>query len=515
LRLIDLATGKDLFSCPGHSSAVRSIVIGPDKKTIASSAREPAIIFWNPETASEKLRLNGEGHFFLIAATQDGRTVFSHDPSRGRVGVWDSVTGNCLRRLTVSPQFGLDDEFALSVSPDRKTLAIACNSWNEVMFLDTTSAERRRVKGADRMQIGTLTFTPDGKTLVITRWEGMVDIWDVHTGVRIRRFLPPGNVKLSGGGRRGSHDAAALSPDGKILAYVRNDGHPGLCESLSETAALPHVAEVQRAFALGVGALAFSPDGRTLAWSDLDDTAIHLLEVASGKERHCFAGHENRWSAIRYAHESHVSALTFSGDGKLLVSGSADSTILVWDWSNAGTKTGQVLSPKNLDAYWNDLASDDAIQAFRAVRSLASSPTETVPYLNQRLRPMEPVEQTRLASLVADLNNDSFAVRQKATAELDKIGELAIPALQKVLSGNPSLEVRRRVEDLLKRHLSPVTITSSERLQTHRALEALELIGNAEALRVLERLGQGTATARLTQSARESLRRCRLLTRGS
>lgn len=49
---------------------------------------------------------------------------------------------------------------------------------------------------------------------------------------------------------------------------------------------------------------------------------------------------------------------------------------------------------------------------------------------------------------IADLDNDQFAVREKATRELEKLGETAQPALRKALEGHPKPEARKRLERL-------------------------------------------------------------------
>jgi WD40 repeat protein len=59
------------------------------------------------------------------------------------------------------------------------------------------------------------------------------------------------------------------------------------------------------------------PDGRL---GSPADTLVRLLDVVTGKERHAFAGHSGG-----------IVSLTFSADGKTLVSGSDDTTLLVWD----------------------------------------------------------------------------------------------------------------------------------------------------------------------------------------
>ena len=125
--------------------------------------------------------------------------------------------------------------------------------------------------------------------------------------------------------------------------------------------------------------------------------------------------------------------------------------------------------------------------------------------LKERLRPAESVTAKRLHKLLADLNADEFAVREAATRELEKLGERAEPALSAALKDRPALEVRKRIEELLRRlygrKLSP------ERLRELRALRVLEQIGSTEARAVLQTLAKGPADARLTQEVKASLLR--------
>src|SRR5262249_11604410 len=106
--------------------------------------------------------------------------------------------------------------------------------------------------------------------------------------------------------------------------------------------------------------------------------------------------------------------------------------------------------------------------------------------------------------LIADLDSDRFAVRQKATEELERLEELAAPALRQALEGKPSLEAGRRIRALLERVR---TIPPRESLRGLRAIETLECIGTPDAQQVLKSLAQGTPEARLTQEAKAALQR--------
>jgi WD40 repeat protein len=65
---------------------------------------------------------------------------------------------------------------------------------------------------------------------------------------------------------------------------------------------------------------AFSPDGKVIAAGNREDHAIRLWDVTTGRER-----------AVLRGHEGIVTALHFSPDGRLLLSGSTDHTILLWE----------------------------------------------------------------------------------------------------------------------------------------------------------------------------------------
>jgi hypothetical protein len=241
-----------------------------------------------------------------------------------------------------------------------------------------------------------------------------------------------------------------------------------------------------------VEALAVAPDGAVLV-AGYNDGTVCLWDTPSGQE-----------VGRLTPHAGPVKALAFSARGKRLASGGADGTAVVWDLPallEAARPHLITLTAGELEALWKDLASDDADKAYQAVRPLVSAAPQTVPLFKERLRPVtEDIRQ-----LIADLDDNRFAVRQKATQDLSRLGKYAEAALRKALEGNPSPESRRRIEQLLQRLEDGVP--SPERARALRALEVLERIGTPEARSVLETLAGGAPEAELTVEAKTTLQR--------
>ncbi|HKB38898.1 MAG TPA: WD40 repeat domain-containing protein, partial [Gemmataceae bacterium] len=84
--------------------------------------------------------------------------------------------------------------------------------------------------------------------------------------------------------------------------------------------------------------------------------------------------------------------------------------------------------------------------------ALAVSCALTTPGTSARAQP--PTDDdlpARIARLIADLNDDSFRVRERAMAELARLWEVAQPELRRATESSPHLEVRRRAKQLLEK----------------------------------------------------------------
>jgi hypothetical protein len=186
---------------------------------------------------------------------------------------------------------------------------------------------------------------------------------------------------------------------------------------------------------------------------------------------------------ILTGHAGCVEALAFMADGSMLVSGSADTTALLWDVAAFTTKKPKPgkLTETQLRQAWMDLAETNAMAGYRAVTTLTGHPDQAVPFLKKQLLGNP---SSKLVQLIADLDSPKYPVRQKATKELLALGPSAESALQQCLNKSPSLEHHLRVKELLGKIQN--WKSNSETVQLWRATEVLAAIDTAEARQLLK-----------------------------
>jgi WD40 repeat protein len=493
VHLWDVETGKDLSRIGEHQGSVCSVAFSPDGRTAYTGCADRLVRVWNADKGTVARRIEVDGvkgrpDSYDIVFSKDRRVAAVTD-LRSNPELWDLDSGK--RRAELDG--GKDKAWAAAFTPDGKNLASRGVPGTGLLFWNSATGKNAyRIAIADQ-GFEAFAFSPDGKTVVASRstWSTggndrviEMSLWDVAAAKEIHKWSPPATWGF---------DRLVFAPDGQKVAISKIDEvefyNPATGKQLPT---LPIPKDAPRNTWLNC--LAIAPDGKTLAAGDGSSGVIYLWEIGTAKVRAVLMGHRDR-----------VTSLDFSPDGSRLISGSYDTTALIWDLTGvADEKDTKTLTPERLASLWDELADADAGKAWRAGWRLTADPATSVPFLQKHLRPAE-VDAARIAKLLTALESDEFESREAASRELSKLGDLAEPAVRKSLAEKHSPEVRRRLQELVNKLDGPITIP--EQARELRCFEVLEHIGSADARRLLDELGKGAEGSRLTREAKAALAR--------
>jgi RNA polymerase sigma factor (sigma-70 family) len=499
--LWDLSTGKrHLKVSDAHTGLVETAVFSPNALQALTSDSQGTVRCWDAKTGKQlrcfepidddpQIR-RGET---VATYSPDGKWLAAggydwspKHPFSGSCRVWDAATGreiavqrfaHRVRRLAFSPDGSVLAVDALDV--DNRPFSYKVYLWPVLKGQELSPSFAKAGSPAS------LAFLPHGKSLVCVDSQA-IRIWDIAAkGLTVEAPLPVSSV----------FQTASLSPDAALVA---------LSDPLREQLFLLDTATGRTRKTLKIAntygnVSAFSFDDRMLAtcqstiyYSDREyDPSIHLWELVTGSEIARF-----------HAATSTVSNLAFAQDGSALISGMNDGTALIW---RLGKNTGPAIF--DLEEFWKQLEAADATKAYSAVWAMVSNPRQATPFLSSRLQSVAPVPKSTIEKLISHLGSDDFAARQTATKSLTKIGGQVRPALEAALQQNPTLETRRRLEQILD---SFSDVPFPHTLRAIRAIMVLERIGSPDAQAVLATLAGGAPGAPEAVEAKASLERLKV-----
>ncbi len=160
------------------------------------------------------------------------------------------------------------------------------------------------------------------------------------------------------------------------------------------------------------------------------------------------------------------------------------------DRSPASAPSAPAIPEPDLEPLWLQLGSQEASQVCEAMWTLEVLGPKAAAFLKGKLMPVPP-DPARVCRLVSELDNDHYDVRERATHELEGLGEVVRDALAQALQGASSPESRERLGLLLAR-----LDEGAAEWRRVNAIQVLGAIGTPEAREVLGALADGDPAVR-------------------
>jgi WD40 repeat protein len=304
-----------MLQLSGHTGAVQALIFTPNSQMLISAGRDRTIRLWDMSRGKLESTLTGHAGAILSLALDSEGKLLASGGDEAQVRIWDIWSGKLLYILP--PQ--VSRITGLAWFPQRQTLAVACGErlqperpgdlqlWNfaalQILGIKVEPPKQAPALRLERNGIWSLAIA-DGPTIAYGGGARGLVAWDLtrKEPMELRQSTNCLTVALSRDGQR-----LAASADWNVKLYDVQRGR--------EIATLEgHKGRIR--------ALAFSPDGQTLATGSADKTIRFWLANAAGQVQ---PGRVFEWPI------GGVSSVAFSPDGMVAAASGDNGAIVVWD----------------------------------------------------------------------------------------------------------------------------------------------------------------------------------------
>ena len=330
VKYTQLAGGQVRWRSPGYFEQVNSVALSNDgsllvtgssdgrfaRGWLAAGAKQMgpgAVRIWDARTGHLLRRLGDPGEQVMaVAISPDGRTVAAGsgiEGGKGSTHIWDTASGKALWSSNDSE----GEVLAAAFAPDDASLATGTADGVVKICACETGRVSRTFSGHNGGATA-IAFSPNGNALYCGQGYGGARVWDVHSGKLIRTcYVEDSQTTSFTIDRRLT--SIGLTKDGATLATCASSVNDEFVDRIRLWDA--GAGTLQRDFDFHGRPVTLSPDGSILATGG---KSIMLWDARSGKPIRQLYGFLKRTQSI-----------SFSADGKLIVSGGSYGTTNIWE----------------------------------------------------------------------------------------------------------------------------------------------------------------------------------------
>ncbi len=270
--------------------AIKSLMFGPDKHTLAVGRSDGQISLWNMTEKRMIKSFRQEKQLFTLVFNGQ---MLAADYDNGTLLLWDATSGRAQHRLVHPFIRSLPTPNTLALSPDGKMLA-SCNNTTVDLWNISTGESLGQLSGQQGPVTG-VAFSADGSKLASIDSSNTILLWDVQAKSILGEALK--NVDPDIAEMQGLQNGLSFSPDGTLLAAA-GDQSVTVWELNTYERFTHALHTVSSGLPMDVVGVTFHSDGKRLliitdTYAVEHDVTVWNLNTQSWREAACGIANRN------------------------------------------------------------------------------------------------------------------------------------------------------------------------------------------------------------------------------